>query len=267
MDNTQAGNERSIRNLIPLNHPRRDSLLIREKLVEALENNILVPQGLIAHGRGECFDYLIGEKTQDFAENAINAAAATLLLAKYPVISVNGNMAALVAKDIVELSNEVNCKIEINLFYRDEKRVKAIKKALENAGAKEVLGDDDLTTIPELFSERRKVSKNGIYIADVVLLGLEDGDRTEALVRMNKKVIAIDLNPLSRTSMTASITIVDNITRALPLLVKKVKELRSKDRIELEEIVKNFDNKRNLAEVIKFISRRLEALSEDLIGH
>ncbi len=50
-------------------------------------------------------------------------------------------------------------------------------------GAEEVLGvgDDASCTIPELFSERRRVSCRGIYIADVVLVPLEDGDRTEAL--------------------------------------------------------------------------------------
>jgi 4-phosphopantoate--beta-alanine ligase len=59
------------------------------------------------------------------------------------------------------------------------------------------------------MSDRRMVDPDGIYIADVVLVPLEDGDRTEALVKMGKKVIAIDLNPLSRTSQKASITIVE----------------------------------------------------------
>ena len=31
--------------------------------------------------------------------------------------------------------------------------------------------------------------------ADTVLVPLEDGDRTEALVKMGKTVVAIDLNP------------------------------------------------------------------------
>ena len=51
---------------------------------------------------------------------------------------------------------------------------------------------------------------------------------------MGKKVITIDLNPLSRTAQTAHITIVDELTRCLPLLSEFVKE---KKRIE------NFDNK------------------------
>lgn len=50
----------------------------------------------------------------------------------------------------------------------------------------------------------------------MVLVPLEDGDRTEALRRMGKTVIAIDLNPLSRTSRAANITIVDNVIRAVP---------------------------------------------------
>lgn len=266
MDNSHPSEERGIRSLIPANHPRRESLMVRESLVEAMEKNVLVPQGLIAHGRGECFDYLFGEKTQDFAKKAIEAAAATLLLAKYPVISVNGNMAALVPKEIVKLAELIGAKIEVNIFYRDEKRLKAIKSVLIENGAKEVLGvDDELTTIPELFSERRKVSKRGIYVADVVLLGLEDGDRTEALVKLNKTVIAIDLNPLSRTSITATITIVDNITRAFPLLIEEVKRLKNVDREKLREIVTSYDNRKILSEALDFISRRFQQLSQEFL--
>ncbi|WP_185957867.1 phosphopantothenate/pantothenate synthetase, partial [Sulfolobus sp. B1] len=241
-------------------------LLIREKLVDALENNIIVPQGLIAHGRGECFDYLIGEKTQPFAEKAIEAAVAMILLAKVPVISVNGNMAALVSEDIVKLAEETNARIEVNLFYRNQDREKAIAEVLYKANAKKVLGvgEDASMTIPELFSQRRRVSPQGIYIADVVLLGLEDGDRTQALVNMGKKVIAIDLNPLSRTSLSATITIVDNITRALPKLVQKAKELKKLREEELMKIVSQYNNKEILREAMKFMADRLNQLSLSL---
>ncbi|MEM0059482.1 MAG: hypothetical protein QXE10_03535, partial [Desulfurococcaceae archaeon] len=61
---------------IPANHPRRNSLLIREKLVEGFKRKLVVEEGLIAHGRGECFDYLLGETTQPFAVKAIEAAVA-----------------------------------------------------------------------------------------------------------------------------------------------------------------------------------------------
>ncbi|QGA53541.1 phosphopantothenate/pantothenate synthetase [Sulfolobus sp. E5-1-F] len=266
MDKAQDSKPWSIRDIIPENHPRRESLLIREKLIEAMEKNIIVPQGLIAHGRGECFDYLIGEKTQDFAEKAIEVAAATLLLAKTPVISINGNMAALVPESLVKLAEETNAKLEVNLFYRDERREKAIAEVLYKANAKEILGigEEASAVIPELFSQRRRVSPKGIYVADVVLLGLEDGDRTEALVKMGKKVIAIDINPLSRTSRTATITIVDNIIRAVPRLVEKVRELKSKSKEELERIVINYDNKAVLSESLRFIANRLTQLSLSL---
>lgn len=145
---------------IPPNHPRRESLLVREKLVEGFRNGVVAPEGLIAHGRGECFDYLIGEKTQSFAIKAIEAAAAALLLAKYPVISVNGNVAALVPDQIVKLAEVSGARIEVNLFYRTREREEAIKRLLEANGAREVLGvgDDASAVIPELFSERRRVS-------------------------------------------------------------------------------------------------------------
>lgn len=250
---------------IPRSHPRYESLMIRERLVKGFKEGYVVPQGLIAHGRGECFDYIIGERTIEPALKAIEAAAATLLLAKHPVISVNGNVAALAAEEVVKLARKVNAKIEVNLFYRTEERVRKIAEVLRESGAEEVLGvDDAVATIPELFSERRRVSPRGIYVADVVLVALEDGDRTEALRRMGKTVIAIDLNPLSRTSLAASITIVDNVVRALPRISEAVDRLKTRSRAELEAIVRNYNNAKVLAEVLLHIERRLRELAEGI---
>ena len=210
-----------------------------------------MPQGLIAHGRGEAYDYLIGERTTKTARRAIRAAAAKLLLSKWPVISVNGNTVALCPKTVVELAKVTSAAIEVNLFYRDEEREMAIKGELEMHGAKEVLGVGSTARIPELQSERRRVDPKGIYIADTVLVPLEDGDRAEALVKMNKTVIAVDLNPLSRTSRAANITIVDNVVRAMPALVEAARRLMGDK--SLKKIIDNFDNKRNLLESLKII--------------
>jgi len=73
-----------------------------------------------------------------------------------------------------------------------------------------------------LKSNRRIVDPDGIFMADVVFVPLEDGDRTIALKKMNKKVITVDLNPLSRTSTTSDISIVDNVVRSIPHLIKYV---------------------------------------------
>jgi 4-phosphopantoate--beta-alanine ligase len=248
---------------IPPNHPRRESLLVRERLVEGFKRGLVAPEGLIAHGRGECFDYLIGESTQPFALRAIEAAVAALLLAKHPVISVNGNTAALVPREVVELAREVNAKIEVNLFYRTREREEAIAEWLREHGAEEVLGvgEDASATIPELFSERRRVSPRGILVADVVLVPLEDGDRTEALRRMGKTVIAIDLNPLSRTAKAASITIVDNVVRAIPVMVEKARVMKKMSRSELESILGEYDNNKILQEALRHILSRLGELA------
>ena len=80
--------------IIPKSHPRLNSLLIREKLVKGFDNNLVAKEGLLAHGRGEAFDYLIGEKTSKSAKEAIKAAAFMLKNAENSVISVNGNFAA-----------------------------------------------------------------------------------------------------------------------------------------------------------------------------
>jgi len=102
---------------IPQDHPRRISLETREKAIEGYENHVVATAGLLAHGRGEAFDYLIGEITTSQAKVAIRAAVAKLLLAKHPVISVNGNICALVPNELVRLSDLTNARLEINLFY------------------------------------------------------------------------------------------------------------------------------------------------------
>lgn len=239
--------------MIPENHPRYHSLLSREKIVDAYKSGILADAGMIAHGRGEAFDYLLGEKTTVTARKSIEAAAAALLLAKNPVISVNGNTTALVSGEIVELASVLGAKIEINLFYKTEERVKAILKVLNEAGAEDVLGTEskELKHIDGINHPRGDVSSEGIYKADVILVPLEDGDRTEALVKSGKLVIALDLNPLSRTARTASITIVDNITRSIQCLIENVLELKDRDREELKKIVGNFNNVNNLKDSLK----------------
>jgi 4-phosphopantoate--beta-alanine ligase len=252
--------------VIPPTHPRYRSLLERERVVEGVREGYVALQGLIAHGRGECFDYLIGEATQPFAERAIEAAAVALLTARHPVISVNGNVAALVPGDVVALAKAVPALLEVNLFYRTREREEKIAEILRRHGAEEVLGvgEDAACTIPELFSERRRVSCRGIYVADVVLVPLEDGDRTEALRRLGKTVIAIDLNPLSRTAQAASITIVDNVTRAMPKLVEAVTRLKSWDRERLLGILRSYDNGAVLADAVSHIAKRLTEIAASL---
>jgi 4-phosphopantoate---beta-alanine ligase len=231
------------------------SLLVRDKLVSGFERGLVVAQGLIAHGRGEAFDYLLGEQTTRTARVAITAASAELLLARHPVLSINGNVAAICAKEIVELSKVTNALLEVNLFYRDEKREHSIERELINNGAGKVYGVGSRASarISELHSERRRVDPDGICLADVVIVPLEDGDRAEALVKMGKKIIAIDLNPISRTARVAQITIVDNIIRVLPTMVSISRELRSDDEATLTKIIKEFNNQKNLEQSLRVI--------------
>lgn len=245
--------------LIPKSHPRAKSLLIRERLVNGFENGLVAKEGLLAQGRGEAFDYLLGEKTGKAAKHAIRTAAAQLLIAKRPVISINGNVAALCPNEIVKLSKQIKAKLEVNLFYANEIRKKAIIKTLKKHGAKEILGSDikNSTKLPGIDSARRIVDKNGIFAADVVVVPLEDGDRTTALRKAGKIVITFDLNPFSRTSQTANITIVDNVTRAMDVLIDESKKLSKKNHKVLERIIANFDNKKNLSENILQIKKNL----------
>jgi 4-phosphopantoate--beta-alanine ligase len=236
-------------------HPRHKSLVTREKIVKGVERGITSLHGLIAQGRGEAFDYMLGEKTNDFAKEAIDAASALLLNAKNPVISVNGNVAALGARDIVRLSKVVDAKIEVNIFHTSKKREKAIKKQLKRKGAKKVLLPSKKYQIRYIEHNRKYVNKDGIFKADVVFVPLEDGDRCEALVKNGKKVITVDLNPMSRTSRMASVTIVDDVTRSIKLMVEKIDILKKKDNRYLDNILKKYDNKKILRKAINALKK------------
>lgn len=246
-------------------HPRAKSLKIRKKIAEGFKKGLVTPEGLSAHGRGEAFDYLLGEKTTEEAEKAIQAAAARLLLAKEPVFSVNGNVAALIPDKIAKLEKTIDIKIEVNLFHKSEKRAKKIAKHLKEKGVSKVLGVEEeySTSIPEIKSHRKIVDRRGIKKANSILVPLEDGDRTEALEEIGRTVVTVDLNPLSRTAKAADVTIVDNVVRALPALIKQLKKLKDSPREKLEDINDNFDNEKNLKSMIKNILDRLDSLSKN----
>jgi 4-phosphopantoate--beta-alanine ligase len=71
---------------------------------------------------------------------------------------------------------------------------------------------------------------------------------------MGKTVIAVDLNPLSRTSRRATLTIVDELTRALPNIASACRTLNSAERGEL---LATLDNNYLLSEAIREMTGRL----------
>ena len=209
---------------VPASHPRYESLRLRDTIVAGVRRGVTSEHGLIAHGRGEAYDYLLGERTHDFAIAAIVAAARLLRGARHPVVSVNGNVAALVAAELVRLGETLGAPLEVNIFHSSEKRERAIRAWLEENGAREVLMPTREAELDFIESNRRFVHPEGIFRADAIFVPLEDGDRCQALRRMGKDVVTVDLNPMSRTSRTATITIVDNVVRALPLLIEALED-------------------------------------------
>ncbi|ADB61550.1 Protein of unknown function DUF137 [Haloterrigena turkmenica DSM 5511] len=233
---------------IPEDHPRYQDLLTRHRIEKGVEKGITHLQGMHAEGRGSAFDYLLGEETIPSADEAERAAAAHLLLAERPVLSINGNVAALVPGEMVELAEATGADLEVNLFNRTPERIEAIADHLREHGAADVKGLEADARIPNLDHQRAKVDEDGIYAADVVLVPLEDGDRAEALDEMAKTEIVIDLNPLSRSPQVADVPIVDNIIRAVPNVTAHARELADADESELEAIVEEFDREAALEE-------------------
>lgn len=208
-------------------HPRYRSLKVRAALARAHREGVVVPEGLIAHGRGEAFDYLLGERTPPSARRAERRAAEWLAAALRPAVSVNGNVAALAAAELARVSRaDPRIVVEVNLFHRTSVRARRIAELLHRAGIRNVLGVRPTAHIAGLPSDRARVDRRGIYVADVCLVPLEDGDRTEALRLRGQKVISIDLNPLSRTSRTADLPIVDDVARALGHIADDLERIR-----------------------------------------
>tara|TARA_B100001250_G_scaffold360858_1_gene338619 strand:+ start:936 stop:1658 length:723 start_codon:yes stop_codon:yes gene_type:complete len=240
--------------------------MARKLLTDAAASGMLADSALIAHGRGEAFDYLLGEMTCESAREAIRESAARLLAAKQPVISLNGNTVALAAPELLACAAVLNCAIEINIYYRTPERMVALLSTIEQRkseaqqrfpelatqiSAVPILGANPDVRIPNLDGPRANCHSDGIFSADVILVPLEDGDRCEALIAMGKTVCVIDLNPLSRTAKMATITIVDELTRCVPLLL---------DDLQNGVMEPNFDwdNEKNLREVTKQMLRILE---------
>ncbi|WP_435360911.1 4-phosphopantoate--beta-alanine ligase [Haloarchaeobius sp. DFWS5] len=233
---------------VPESHPRYLSLLTRHRIEEGVDKGITSRQGLIAQGRGEAFDYLLGERTIESADAAERAAAAYFLLADHAVISVNGNVAALCPGETVELAEATGADIEVNLFNRTEERIERIAEHMREHGATDVKGLTADARIPGIDHERAKVDADGIYDADVVLVPLEDGDRAEALSAMGKTELVIDLNPGSRSPRTATVPIVDNVLRAVPNITDHARDLADASDAELRDIVESFDREAALDE-------------------
>lgn len=253
-------------NDIPKDHPRYLSLKERHAIIEGMDKAIVAKAGLIAHGRGEAFDYILGEVTPPYALKQEEVAVAALLIATHPVISINGNVAVLCPEDIVQLANKTNAKLEVNLFYRTKEREENIAKVLQKAGAKEILGislGNRAKTIPEITHNRRIVDPEGIYKADVVFVPLEDGDRTMALRKMGKTVISVDLNPMSRTAVWSNITIVNHISRVAKEMVEIADKLIKESHEELKTLIQKYDNNNMLQKSIDFMANRLLKLSKE----
>jgi 4-phosphopantoate--beta-alanine ligase len=206
-------------------HPRYESLMIRKRVAEAGVKGMLADSAMIAHGRGEAFDYLLGEQTIPSALDATREAAARLVKASKPVLSLNGNAIALAGQEFLTIASQLGCPIEINIFYRTPQRMGALIGHLKLLNQKmnldvEILGGIPDARIPGLEGPRGACQQDGIYEADTILVPLEDGDRCEALMAMGKTVIVIDLNPISRSSRGCTVGIVDEVTRVAKNLIQ-----------------------------------------------
>lgn len=253
-------------------HPRRSSLSRRYLLEAAADQGLLAGTAMIAHGRGEAFDYLLGERTSEAARRATGQAAALLSAATSPIISVNGNTAVLAGRELLECAALLSCSLELSIFYRTPERMTGLLALLagqrdESAGvpptgwtggdgswaeavtAVPILGANDDGRIPCLDGPRARCETAGILSADAVLVPLEDGDRCEALVGMGLPVVVIDLNPLSRSARMADVTVVDEVSR----FASNLRDLLLQTPPDVDE---DWDNDACLQDSLRLIANR-----------
>ena len=158
---------------------------------------------------------------------------------------------------MLTLASELGCPLEVNIFYRTPERMEAIlghiserKRAL--GLDVEVLGHAPNARIPGLKGPRAACHKEGILESDVILVPLEDGDRCRALMEMGKTVIVIDLNPRSRSAREGTITIVDELSRALKNMIAM---LADKDAVVVDD---KYDNHATLDQAMEWMLNTLK---------
>ena len=88
--------------MIPKTHPRYKSLLLRDKVKNAFKEGYLADSGMIAHGRGETFDYLIGEKTITISDKEVKIRTSAALPRLYRI-----KFGRDIFKDLLGLKNEI----------------------------------------------------------------------------------------------------------------------------------------------------------------
>ncbi|HIH40756.1 MAG TPA: hypothetical protein HA221_04260, partial [Halobacteria archaeon] len=88
---------------IPISHPRYRSIIVREKLVNAYNNNILNDEDLIDFGKEEAVDYFLGEKTTKMAYISYIISIMDMFLAKKPALILD-NISFILAEDTIRKS-------------------------------------------------------------------------------------------------------------------------------------------------------------------
>ncbi len=112
---------------ISKDHPRYRSLVTREHMAEMVREGIVAPTGLIAHGRGEAFDYLMGERTTTEARGAERAAVALVAGGEEAGHHRQRERRCVwPPKAWRTWPGLTSSKVEVNLFHRSEERVEKV---------------------------------------------------------------------------------------------------------------------------------------------
>jgi len=240
--------------MIPKDHPRYKSLVTREHLAECARTGIVSLEGLTSHGRGEAFDYLLGEKTSESALLAGKDCGGPAPHRKTPGAlrerqhrgaCGTRNRASPEGKRGARRGQPLPPDTRTGTADRDGSSAMPVRTVF--SGRSRSASSRSPTTGP--FCRRE-----GCLLPMSCLSRSKTATAARCSVGMGKKVIAIDLNPLSRTAKTATLTVVDEVTRALPEIAQACTALSDG---KCRSLVAVMDNRVFLQEAKEEMARRL----------
>lgn len=248
---------------IPISHPRYRSIIVREKLVNAYNNNILNDEDLIDFGKEEAVDYFLGEKTTKMAYISYIISIMDMFLAKKPALILD-NISFILAEDTIRKSVKdaffVYPSIDgredradnIHPFFGDRLLIVINEKSFNEILLKRI-------GLPYFkYSSTEDIDDLGI---DLLFYHKMDNRQLDGL--KNVKKVYFGLNLFSNCYYCSDLVILDNINRFFTNIERLYFKLIKNDKERLNKLVVKFGNVDFLKEYVKEMIAHIKKMNDD----
>lgn len=247
---------------IPVSHPRYRSIIVREKLVRAYNDNLLKDEDLIDFGKEEAVDYFLGEKTTKIAYISYIIAIRDMFFAKKPALILD-NISFILAGETLRKSTKdtfimhsstegCNNNIENTHPFWGGKLLIGVNKKSFN---EKLLRRLDIPYFE--YSNTEDILDKGI---DVLYYHKIERQFKEL---DNVKKIYFGLNLFSDCYYWSDLIILDNINRFFTNIEKLYFRLIKKDKERFNKLVERYSNIDFLKEYIKEMIANIRKMKND----